>query len=86
MLVIKRKIDGIVVGTVVDGMSPEQEIKLNSIPNFGGVLDDYEAIEYTPDDITLQPVAPQIDAEKLALYEAIAGLDERLRALEGGGE
>ena len=33
------------VGTVVEGMTVEQEIELNVIPNFGGTTNDYSTIE-----------------------------------------
>ena len=36
--------------------------------------------------LPIEPQEPEIDYEKLALYEAIAGLQERLEALEGGSE
>ncbi len=40
--VIYRKSDLLCVGTVIDGISVEQEIELNVIPNFGGQISDYE--------------------------------------------
>lgn len=43
--IIYRKSDLQCVGTVVDNMTIDQEIKLNVIPNFGGVFDDYDFIE-----------------------------------------
>lgn len=45
MIVIYRKSDLTCVGTVTEGMTIEQEIGLNVIPNFGGVAGDYETIE-----------------------------------------
>ena len=45
MLILYRKSDLACVGTVSEGMTGEQEIELNVIPNFGGITDNYGFIE-----------------------------------------
>lgn len=45
MVIIYRKSDLKCVGVVSDNMTIEQEITLNVIPNFGGIIDDYDSIQ-----------------------------------------
>ncbi|EHQ88304.1 hypothetical protein [Desulfosporosinus youngiae] len=43
--IIYRKSDLTCVGTVTEGMTIEQEIELNVIPNYGGSFENYDFIE-----------------------------------------
>jgi len=81
MLIVKCISDGKCVGTVTDGMTAEQEIELNVIPNFGGAVEDYEVVEYGLTEGTTI-VSEPVDAEKVAMAEAIIDLETRLSALE----
>jgi hypothetical protein len=45
MIVVYNKSTLACVGTVASGMTVEQELELNVIPNFGGVEEDYSFIE-----------------------------------------
>lgn len=54
--IIYRKSDLQCVGTVVNNMTIEQEIKLNVIPNFGGTVDDYASIQTDKVNIHLENV------------------------------
>lgn len=69
--IIKRKSDGAFVGTVVSGMTPQQEIEINVIPNFGGAQEDYEAVEYTPEPLPPQPEEPLINERLEALEDTV---------------
>lgn len=85
MLAIKRKSDGLLVGNVIPGMTPEQEILINVIPNFGGAPGDYKVVEYTPEPTP----EPEPEAPQLTTTERLAQLETailELTMLLGGGE
>jgi hypothetical protein len=52
--IIYRLLDLRCVGTVCEGMTIEQEIELNVIPNFGGNYEDYDFIETDKTDFHLE--------------------------------
>jgi len=56
MQTIVRKSDSKFCGTVPSNMTTEQEIILNVLPNFGGIIDDYEVQDIEPP--ILPPVIP----------------------------
>ena len=55
-MIIYRKSDLLCVGVVPSGMTIEQEIELNVIPNFGGSSEDYATIETTETNFHLERV------------------------------
>ena len=55
-MIIYRKSDLLCVGVVPSGMTIEQEIELNVIPNFGGSNEDYATIETTETNFHLERV------------------------------
>ena len=71
----------------VEEIKPEynQEIEYLFNPQYE-IQEDKVIKTWQVTQIINEPQEPQIDHEKLALYEAIAGLQERLEALEGGNE
>ncbi len=58
MIVVYRKSDLACVGTVTNGMTFEQEIETNVIPNFGGVAEDYD---FTTEEIPETLYLPKWD-------------------------
>ncbi|MCM3761030.1 hypothetical protein M3212_09560 [Alkalihalobacillus oceani] len=102
MIRIYRKADLEIVGSCPTGVSVEDEIRLNVIPNFGGVPEDYEALwvdkqpfhlEKVGEDIVVVEDVPTFsespDPDKVILFEAIANLFEEVQLLKnqlGGGD
>ncbi len=95
MIRIYRKDDLEIVGSCVSGMSAEDEIRLNVIPNFGGAITDYEAIWTDKQSFHLEikdgnvvviedikTTRERFDPEKTVLYEAVANLFEEVEALK----
>jgi len=88
-MIIYRKSDLLCVGVVPSGMTIEQEIGLNVIPNFGGSSEDYATIETAETNFHLERVGdivtivknvvappPPLDPTETEL------LEQRLKATE----
>lgn len=97
-IIIFRKSDLVLVGTLSSEMAIEQEIELNVIPNFGGEVADYASIETDQTHFHLENIDgiitivvnqedpiiidEPVDEEKAAMAEAIIDLNARLSELE----
>lgn len=65
MEIVYRMSDLKIVGTVVPNMTPNQEIELTAIPNFGGTKEDYATLDVPFDYFKLEIVDGEVVAVEL---------------------
>jgi len=88
-MIIYRKSDLLCVGVVPSGMTIEQEIELNVIPNFGGSSEDYATIETTETNFHLERIGDIVTIVKNVVTPAPPPeptetelMEQRIRATE----